>query len=259
VFINLLTNAGRAIRDRGPDENEISVCGRLEGQYAVIDISDTGAGIAPEDLDHIFERFFTTGDSTSSEGTGIGLAIVREIVDEHGGTIDVRSALGEGTRFTLRLPNASGTSSRTAVSAMSRSTTAAMVRARRKILFVDSDAENLAAYERSFGQMHSILLAHGPAEAERIMRESGTEIDAVVCELPGEGAQAPTCYEKVVAADGDLASRVIFLGEPGAAADAARGNGLIVLYKPVRPAMLLAEIYKIPPRSPSEPSGIITL
>ena len=254
VFINLLSNAGRAIRDRGPDENEVSIRGRFEGQRAVIDVSDTGAGIAPEDLDHIFERFFTTSDLTSLEGTGIGLAIVREIMDEHGGTIDVHSTVGEGTRFTLRLPNASDTSSRTAISAMPRSSTAGMVRARRKILFVDSDAENLAAYERSFGQMHSILLAHGPNEAAQIMNESGSEIDVVVCELPSDSSGPPTCYQKVMAAQGDLASRVIFLGEPGAMADAARGNGLNVLYKPVRPAVLLAEIYKIPPRNRSEPT-----
>jgi signal transduction histidine kinase len=253
VFINLLTNAGRAIRDRGPEDNAISISGRLDGQRALIEVSDTGAGIAPEDLAHIFERFFTTGEPASSEGTGIGLAIVREIIDEHGGTIEVHSNLGEGSRFTLRLPNASSVSSRTAISAVARPSSAAMVRTRRKILFVDSDAENLAAYERSFGQMHSILLAHGPAEAARIVGESESEIDVVVCELPAESGPQ-SCYQKIMSAPGDLASRVILIGEPGAAADAARDSGLVVLFKPVRPAVLLAEIYKIPPRSPSEPT-----
>jgi signal transduction histidine kinase len=254
VFINLLTNAGRAIRDGGPEDNEISICGRLDGKRVVIDVSDTGVGIAPEDLEHIFERFFTTGETTSSEGTGIGLSIVREIMDEHGGTIDVRSGVGEGTRFTLRMPNAAGVSSRTAVSAVARPSTAVMVRTRRKILFVDSDAENLAAYERSFGQMHSILLAHGPADAERIVDESGPEIDVVVCELASDGGAQEGCCEKLMAEHADLSSRAILVGEPGPAAEAAKAKGLIVLFKPVRPAVLLAEIYKIPPRKPSEPT-----
>jgi hypothetical protein len=75
----------------------------------------------------------------------------------------------------------------------------------------------------------------------------------VVCELPADdGPQS--CYQRISSAPGDLASRVILVGEPGAAADGARNSGLVVLFKPVRPAVLLAEIYKIPPRSPSEPT-----
>ena len=252
VFINLLTNAGRAIHDRGPEDNEICIRGRLDGRRAVIEVSDTGVGIASEDLAHIFERFFTTAEAASSEGTGIGLSIVREIIDEHGGTIDVESNVGEGTRFTLRLPNAAGVSSRALIPAVARPSSAAMVRARRKILFVDSDADNLAAYERAFGQMHSIQLAHGPAEAAQIMSVSESEIDVVVCELPTGDVDPNSCAAKLLAGKSEIASRVVLIGEPGPIADAARRKGLVVLFKPVRPAVLLAEIYRIPPRNPSE-------
>jgi len=256
AFINLLTNAGRAIHDRGPDENEISVCGRLDGKRVVIDVADTGVGIAPETLAHIFEPFFTTADQGANEGSGIGLAIVKEIIDDHGGTIDVRSDVGVGTRFTISLPNASGITSRSAISAVARPSSAVMVRARRTILFVDSDAQNLAAYERAFGQMHSVLLAHGPEEAERFMGESGPDIDVIVCELPAAESDPQSCYRKAMSAHGDLASRIILIGEPGPIADRARENNLTVLYKPVRPAVLLAEIYRIPPRHPSESTSI---
>jgi signal transduction histidine kinase len=251
VFINLLTNAGRAVRERGPDQNEISVCGRLEGQRAVIEVSDTGVGIAPEDLDHIFDRFFTTAEDTA-EGAGIGLAIVREIVDDHGGAIDVRSAVGEGTRFTLRLPAAESASSRATVSVVTRSSTAAMIRARRRILFVDSEAENLAAYERAFGQMHSVVLAHGIADARRVLEESRDEIDAVVCELTPDDPFRDTWLAAGAEEQRDLRARTVLVGEPGPIAEEARAQGLIVLYKPVRPAVLLAEIYRIPPRKPSD-------
>lgn len=256
AFINLLTNAGRAVRERGPQENEISVCGRLEGQRVVIDVSDTGVGIAPEDLGSIFEPFFTTADPGAAEGTGIGLAIVREIIDEHKGTIEVRSDVGVGTRFTIRLPNAAGASSRSAVSAVARPSSAVMVRARRTILFVDADAQNLVAYERAFGQMHNLLLAHGPEDAARFMEESASEIDVLVCELPEDDSDRRSLYRRAISSHDDMSARMILIGEPGPIADKARRNNLVVLFKPVRPAVLLAEIYKIPPRHPSESTSI---
>lgn len=69
-----------------------------------IEVCDAGTGIAPEDLEHIFEPFFTTKDV--GQGTGLGLSIVHGIAEEHGGWIDVRSEVGSGTCFTLRIPAA---------------------------------------------------------------------------------------------------------------------------------------------------------
>ena len=71
-----------------------------DGPRARIEISDTGRGIAPEDIAKIFEPYY----STKETGTGLGLAIVRKVVDDHGGTISVKSKLGEGTTFTITLP-----------------------------------------------------------------------------------------------------------------------------------------------------------
>ena len=73
--------------------------GRLQ-----ISISDSGQGIAEGDLPHIFEPFF----STKPEGSGIGLALVYRVVEEHGGSIEVRSRVGEGTTFILILPAPDG-------------------------------------------------------------------------------------------------------------------------------------------------------
>ena len=66
----------------------------------VVDVSDDGPGVPPELADRIFNPFFTT----KAQGSGLGLAIVRKIVDAHDGRIDLRSAPGEGTRFTVTLP-----------------------------------------------------------------------------------------------------------------------------------------------------------
>lgn len=79
---------------------------RSEGEEAVLTVSDTGAGIAAEDLPHIFERFYRADRARTGSGShaGLGLAIVRAIVESHGGGIEVESALGQGTTVTIRFP-----------------------------------------------------------------------------------------------------------------------------------------------------------
>src|SRR5262249_74044 len=73
--------------------------------WAQIEIADTGCGITPEDLPHIFDPFFTTKhESTEHVGTGLGLASVHQIIQEHGGTVEARSAVGKGTSFLITLP-----------------------------------------------------------------------------------------------------------------------------------------------------------
>jgi signal transduction histidine kinase len=102
VFLNLLVNAADALQENG-ERGEIRITTRTEGAMAVISVADNGPGI-PADLQRmIFEPFFTTKEI--GKGTGQGLALARAVViDKHGGTIEVRSAPGEGTEFVLRLP-----------------------------------------------------------------------------------------------------------------------------------------------------------
>jgi two-component system sensor histidine kinase ResE len=102
IFINLLTNALRYT----PPGGTISIETFRAAAGLGINISDTGAGIAPADLPYIFERFYKQekARTRSEAGTGIGLAIVKGLVEAHGGQIQVRSQLGQGTTFTLTLP-----------------------------------------------------------------------------------------------------------------------------------------------------------
>ncbi len=98
VFMNLMINACHAIEGEG----EIRIKTAMESNGVRIDISDTGKGMPEELLQRIFEPFFTT--KPVGKGTGLGLSISRRIISEHNGELSVRSAEGEGTTFTIKIP-----------------------------------------------------------------------------------------------------------------------------------------------------------
>lgn len=104
VMLNLLTNAIHYT----PAGGSVAVVARREGPQALFEVSDTGSGIDPKDLPHIFERFYRADKARAraSGGTGLGLAIVRSIVELHGGTVAAASS-PDGSTFTVRLPLAS--------------------------------------------------------------------------------------------------------------------------------------------------------
>ncbi len=107
LFANLFSNA---IKYGGQDP-EVTVQVRNEGPWTLVEVSDNGAGIPEEDLPRIFDCFFRgSGEAArKSPGLGIGLAIVKRVAEAHGGTVSVRSRLGEGTAFTVKLPLAQAT------------------------------------------------------------------------------------------------------------------------------------------------------
>jgi signal transduction histidine kinase len=90
-----------------PAAGSVTLSLSIAGQEATLAVSDTGIGIDPEDLPHIFERFYRADRARSREqgGSGLGLAIVQYIVQEHRGRIDVESTPGKGSAFSIRLPS----------------------------------------------------------------------------------------------------------------------------------------------------------
>ena len=90
------------------DGDMIRVTATSDGMTVVIEIDDTGTGIANTDLPHVFERFYGTG-SGARRGTGLGLAIVRSVVDAHDGRVAIQSQPGSGTTVTLSFPQAPST------------------------------------------------------------------------------------------------------------------------------------------------------
>jgi PAS domain S-box-containing protein len=102
VLMNLAVNARDAMPDGGILTIETSLCTRNGRRHVCISVRDTGIGIPADDLPRIFEPFFTTKEP--GRGTGLGLATVHGIVEQHGGSIDVTSKLDHGTTFTIYLP-----------------------------------------------------------------------------------------------------------------------------------------------------------
>jgi signal transduction histidine kinase len=97
ALANLLDNALKFTQEGG----RVALNLKVENQYAQITIADTGMGISAKDLPHVWERFYRADRSRSTSGTGLGLSLVRSIIQAHGGKIDMVSTEGAGTQVTI--------------------------------------------------------------------------------------------------------------------------------------------------------------
>jgi CheY-like chemotaxis protein len=140
-------------------------------------VADSGTGIAPENLTHIFDPFYTT--KGPDEGTGLGLAQVYGIVKQHGGEISVESALGHGTRFTLYFPASS-----VAGHVMEASPAAPALGGHETILVVEDESSLRDAVCEVLSELgYNVLLAGDGLEAEVIVEQMGEQIQLVVSDI----------------------------------------------------------------------------
>lgn len=100
VLINLIKNAMEAIDENHEKERKINILTQTDAKYASIDIKDSGCGMTKEHIKNLFMPFY----STKTNGTGIGLSVSKKIIEDHGGSINVKSTVGKGTTFTISLP-----------------------------------------------------------------------------------------------------------------------------------------------------------
>ncbi len=209
VLVNLLVNAAQAIPEGAPQGNTIRARTRSEGDKVVIEIEDTGTGIAPEVLGRIFDPFFTT--KPVGVGTGLGLSICHGIVTSLGGDIQVESEPGRGSLFRVRLPAARDVESSAAGGAPPP---------RRRILVVDDEPMVGRAISRVLGAQHEVaVVTSGEAALARL--RAGPEVDLVLCDLMMPGLSGMDLFEQTRQAAPATAARFVFL-TGGAFTDRAR-------------------------------------
>jgi len=203
VFLNLLINASHAVADC--ETRAITVRTWTESGSVCVAIEDTGAGIKPENLARIFEPFFTT--KRVGAGSGLGLSICRNIIDEFGGDIQVQSELGKGTRFVVRLPVWTEAAQLRSTQRPVEATAVASVRGR--ILIIDDEAPLRLVMERLL-TTHEVVSASSGAEALVILQHD-RGFDLILCDLMMPDVSGMDVHHWLVSHDPVLAARLVFI------------------------------------------------
>ena len=205
VFLNLLVNAMEAVPEGNAHQHEIRVCSRTdEAGWAVVEISDTGAGIASDVQPRIFDPFFTT--RPVGQGIGLGLSICHGIVRSLGGDITFRSASGRGTTFCVALPP-----SETPMQALSHSTPVAATGARRgSVLIVDDEVLFAHSLRRLLAAEHDVTIASSGHEALAQIR-AGARFDAILCDLMMPEMTGAELHASLGEVAPELTARMIFI------------------------------------------------
>jgi PAS domain S-box-containing protein len=204
VVLNLLTNAVQALPEKWDDRSEIRVVGRTdEAGRAVIEIHDTGSGIAPEQLPHIFDPFFTT--KPVGIGTGLGLSICQTIVTALGGEILVDSTVGQGSTFRVVLPAAASPATATP-----GGDTAAVGAGRRARILVVDDETRMCELLRRGLEPHEVV-THTDGDAALARLHAGERFDLVICDMMMPQMTGMELYERLRQIAPDLAARMVFM------------------------------------------------
>ncbi|MCG8424559.1 MAG: response regulator [Proteobacteria bacterium] len=230
AVVKLLVNAVQSIGEGDSEQNSICVETAVIGGHIAIAISDTGCGI-PDDLrDRIFEPFFTTKPQT----LGTGLSLTADAVHKHGGTIEVDSAVGRGSCFTIKLPIESHLAP-AADKVEHRADNREPQRAR--VLLVDDDTLVRKALRRTLENKHDVLDC---ASGEEALAELARHplFDLILCDLRMPDMDGPGLYERLTP---DARSRLVFISggafTPENKAFVSK-SGVRVLDKPITPAEL---------------------
>jgi signal transduction histidine kinase len=202
VFLNLIINAAQAIPEGQAASNRIEIAIRDAGDSTVVEVTDTGVGIAPENLARIFDPFFTTKEVGA--GTGLGLSISRDIITNHRGTLTARSTPGTGTTMTVVLPSAPRTQ-RPAPSPVE----ATPVSRKARVLVIDDEPLIARILQRGLSR-HQVVVASEARDAlARIQR--GETFDVILCDLMMPDVSGIDVHEFLAREYPAVAGRMVFM------------------------------------------------
>lgn len=251
LLLNLALNARDAMPDGGTlriETRNTHVCGKRSdeestppaGDYVLIRVSDTGQGITPELQELIFEPFFTTKEE--GKGTGLGLAMAREVVKNHGGHIRCWSSPGEGTAFEVYLPSVQVTAGVEDAVAPEMP-----MGGDETILLVDDDSNIRELEEEALARFgYRVIPAENGEQAFEIYRKSVQEIDLVILDLIMPGMGGKKCLEAILDIQ-PSAKVVIASGYSSCGADAESLKGLAkgFIRKPHNVAYMLKTVRSV--------------
>jgi len=230
VFLNLLVNAAQAIPEGGGAHNEVRVSSSFDPATSrvVVEVSDTGRGIAAEDLPRIFDPFFTT--KPVGTGAGLGLSICHSIVTSLGGEIAVESQPGRGTTVRVSLP----ATERRKEAAPEEDGAPAGVRAR--VLVVDDEPLVGAVIQRLLSPPHEVVAITRAPEALSLVG-AGARFDVILCDLVMPELSGMDLYGQLLASHPAQAKRMVFMTAgaftQGARAFVEKERGFRVVTKPL--------------------------
>ena len=198
VFLNLLTNAVQSLPSHTREPNDITITTRAENDVVIVEVEDTGVGIPVEVQSNIFEPLFTT----KSEGTGLGLALCKELLAKEGGSISVESDLRKGTKFTVVLPAARSEQVEAAKRSRERSSG-------KRILIIDDEPRVAGSLKMILSDHHATIATSGHEALQRI--HAGEHFDVIVCDLLMDNIDGIDLYRRLRTEQPALAARMIFL------------------------------------------------
>jgi two-component system, NtrC family, sensor kinase len=197
VFLNLIVNAAQACAG-DPTTNKVTIRTHAADDTITVEISDTGHGMAPEVIEHIFDAFFTT--KPVGAGTGLGLSISHGIVEQLGGKISASSTVGVGSTFTVTLPVHAAVARREPITAK--------IEKRRRILLVDDEAGITSSLSRMLRE-HEVTVARSAREA--LAEIERTKFDVILSDVMMPDVDGFELYRRACAAQPGCAAHFVFM------------------------------------------------
>lgn len=184
AVVNLLLHAAQSIPEGSPGAHRVTVSTAVEGRSVVLRVEDTGRGISPDAAHRVFEPYVDPHER--EPGQGLGLAVAREIVQEHGGTLGFESAVGQGSTFVMRLPVHDLLAEAPAPKPLPR------------VLMIDDEPLVLDAFSRLLRRQCELVAVRGGAEAIELLGRD-RRWDLVVCDVMMPEVDGPAVHAWVTA------------------------------------------------------------